>query len=93
MEKALLFTRDNCRLCAKTKKFISELDEDLTGHLKMLSKEKHTALVQAYRIQFYPTVVLLDYRGFEIDRMTGGEAIRFYLESFLSTIHQNASSL
>lgn len=93
-DRAVLFTKEDCAPCLNTKSFIDrEVPEDLIGYLSILQKENHTALVNAYNLRLFPTLLILDYRGIEIDRIVGGKAVRENLIQFLTTIHQHASSL
>ena len=89
---AVLFTKENCKPCELTKTFVAEeVDPLFYEYLSIFRKENHTALVTAYNLETYPTLLIVDAEGFEIDRVVGGKAIRSLLNQFLTEIH-NARS-
>ena len=86
-EHAVLFCKENCAPCLNTKKFIAEkVPNDLLAGLSILQKEKQTALVELYGLELYPTLLILDKEGHEIDRCVGGKNIRANITQFLTEI-------
>jgi len=88
--KAILFTKENCPPCLKTKEFINvALNETLVAeHLVIMKKENHSALVAAYELEKYPTLLIVNKEGEETVRVMGGERIRHHLQYILEGIHQ-----
>ena len=85
---AVLFSKENCAPCLATKGFIHEsVDDHLKEHLSILQKENHAALVQAYSLELYPTLLILDKGGRELDRVVGGKNVRACITQFLTEIH------
>ena len=85
----MLFTKDDCRPCQLTKEFINELLEaspGLSEALSILKKENHSALVEAYELDLYPTLLIVGPNGTELDRIVGGAAIRDCIEAELTYI-------
>ncbi len=92
---AVLFTKENCAPCTKTKEFIYDLLENslaLSETLSILKKENHSALVEAYDLNLYPTLLLVGADGNELDRVVGGAAIRDCIEERLVDIYREAHS-
>ena len=88
-EHAVLFTKDDCLPCQLTKEFINELLEaspGLADALSILKKENHSALVEAYELDLYPTLLIVGPNGTELDRVVGGAAIRDCIEAELTSI-------
>ena len=86
-DRALLFTKDNCIPCELTKEFIrDEIQPELLAGLSKLRKEHHTALVETYEIDLYPTLLIIDSDGVEIDRCVGGKNVRANIHQFLTEI-------
>lgn len=84
---AVLFTKENCRPCTETKGFIHEnVPDDLKQHLSIFQKENHTALVIAYNLELYPTLLVVDKNGREMDRVVGGKKVRACINQFLTEI-------
>ena len=91
---AVLFTKEHCGPCIKTKKFIDDLFEaspGLADELSILKKENHSALVEAYGLQLYPTLLIVGPNGIELDRFVGGNAIRDVIEGKLTQIKEENS--
>lgn len=87
----MIFTKDRCAPCAKTKEFIYDLLENnlaLTETLSFLKKENHSALVEAYNLELYPTLLITGPNGMEIERVVGGAAIRDCIEERLIQIYR-----
>ena len=88
---AVIFTKENCGPCAKTKEFIYEVLErnlGLTETLSFLKKENHSALVEAYGLNLYPTLLIVGPNGLELERVVGGAAIRESIEETLINIYR-----
>jgi len=88
---AVIFTKDRCAPCAKTKEFIYDLLENnlaLTETLSFLKKENHSALVEAYNLELFPTLLITGPNGMEIERVVGGAAIRDCIEERLIQIYR-----
>ena len=83
---AVLFTKEACGPCIKTKDFIYDFLEHnlaLTETLSILKKENHSALVEAYELNLYPTLLITGPNGLEMERVVGGAAIRECIEDKL----------
>ena len=88
---AVLFTKEGCPPCIKTKEFITDLLDHnpvLVDCLSTLKKENHSALVEAYDLNLYPTLLILGVNGEELDRHVGGNAIRDVIEKELVEIYK-----
>ena len=88
---AVLFTKDKCKPCIQTKEFIYDLLENnlsLVDGLSFLKKENHSALVEAYELNLYPTLLIVGPNGTELDRVVGGAAIRDVIEKKLIEIYK-----
>ena len=88
---AVIFTKEKCGPCIKTKEFIYDLLENnlaLTETLSFLKKENHSALVEAYNLELYPTLLITGPNGHEFERVVGGQAIRDCIESKLVEIYR-----
>ena len=55
--------------------------------LSILKKENHSALVEAYDLNLYPTLIVGP-NGTELDRVVGGAAIRDVIEKKLIEIYK-----
>ena len=88
--KAILFTKENCPPCIKTKEFInSTIDEYLAAeHLVVMKKENHSALVAAYELDLFPTLLIVNGQGEETVRVVGGQRIRQHIKYILEGIRQ-----
>ena len=88
---AVLFTKEKCAPCMKTKAFITDfLDHHpvLIDSLSILKKENHSALVEAYDLNLYPTLLVVGPNGTELDRVVGGTAVRDCIEGKLNEIYK-----
>ncbi len=89
--RATLFTKEDCAPCLNTKKYIydnfcqDEADHRLLDVLTVLGKEDHPALIAAFEIDKFPTLIThLD--GEEFDRFVGGKSIRANLRYILTSL-------
>ena len=89
--RATLFTKENCAPCLNTKKYLfdnfyqDEGDQRLLDVLTVMRKEDHPALISAFEIDKYPTLIVqLD--GKEFDRFVGGKSIRANLRYILACL-------
>ena len=92
---AVLFTKEGCPPCTKTKEFIYDYLEAhpvLTEHLSFMKKENHSALVESYNLSLYPTLLVVGPNGLELDKVVGGAAIRDCIEAKLTAIHTENNS-
>ena len=86
---ACLFTKDHCLPCTKTKDYLREVlaeGDNLGQFISVLKKENHTALVTAYELDTYPTLLLVDSLGNEQARVVGGKKVREILPGMLKTL-------
>ena len=86
-----LFTKKACFPCQETKEVLHELfveDPDYGALCSVLQKENHSALVAAYDLEMYPTLLLVDSEGTEMTRLVGGAKVRKHLAGILLTIKQ-----
>ena len=92
---AVIFTKEKCGPCTKTKEFIYDLLENnlgLTETLSFMKKENHSALVEAYELNLYPTLLIVGPGGLELGRVVGGAAIRDCIEEKLVNIYRENNS-
>ena len=87
--RAVLFTKQNCPPCAATKEFVFALRTELTENLSLMQKENHSALVAAYELNLYPTLLVVDEYGKQLQKIVGGKAVRESLVNILNTIKHN----
>ena len=88
---AVLFTKEGCPPCIKTKEFAYDVLENNLGLAETLSfmkKENHSALVHAYELTKYPTLLVLGPNGLELERFMGGAAVREVLKDKLIEIYK-----
>ena len=88
---AVLFTKEKCGPCIKTKDFIYDLLENnlaLSETLSILKKEHPRALVEAYNLDLYPTLLIVGPNGVELERFVGGSLIRDVIEKQLIQIYR-----
>ena len=93
---AVLFTKDECAPCFKTKVHLHTLLNgypELSDSISVLAKENHPSLVEAYNLNLYPTLIITDQNikgdeSNEVHRIVGGQAIRDQLEDILTEIHK-----
>ena len=86
---ACLFTKEACLPCTVTKDYLSSLvreENDFANQVSILQKENHSALVAAYELEKYPTLLLVDNHGEELARLVGGKKVREYLPGILRTL-------
>ena len=88
--KAILFTKENCPPCIKTKEFINvAVDEYLAAeHLVVMKTENHSALVAAYELDLFPTLLLVNGQGEEMNRIVGGQNIRGQIQYILEGLRE-----
>ncbi len=88
--KAILFTKEDCLPCAQTKLFISDVcDEQLVhDYVVVMKKENHSALVAAYELELFPTLLLVNSQGEESSRVVGGKNIRTQLPYILKGLQE-----
>ena len=67
---------------------LSRAQPVLVDSLSILKKENHSALVEAYELNLYPTLLVVGPNGTELDRVVGGAAIRDCIEGKLNEIYK-----
>ena len=90
---AVLFTKEHCLPCTLTKDYLREIyeeDTDLANYISVMKKENHSALVESYELNLYPTLLIVGPNGLELDRIIGGQAIRSNLRVILIALRANA---
>jgi len=88
---AVLFTKEACKPCALTKEHLYDVLENNLGlneTISVMKKENHSALVEAYELNLYPTLLVVGPNGLEQERIVGGKAIREILEEKLIQIYR-----
>ena len=88
---ACLFTKEACPPCIKTKEFAYDILEKhlhLGETISFLKKENHSALVESYQLNLYPTLLIVGPNGLEIERIVGGKAVREVLEDKLIDVYR-----
>ena len=92
--RATLFTKENCAPCLNTKKYLfdnfyqDEGDQRLLDVLTVLRKEDHPALVAAFDLNLYPTLVIHE-DGKEVQKVVGGKNIRGNIRYILTELANN----
>ena len=75
---AVLFTKQDCGPCTKAKEhvhYLLEGEPSLGKYLSVMQKENHSALVEAYNLDLFPVLFIVDSLGNEMGRLTGGRAV------------------
>ena len=90
--RAVLFCKQNCGPCEATKDFVFALRPQLTEYLSIMQKENHSALVVAYDLELYPTLLVVDEYGKELQKIVGGKNVRENLVNILNTIRYNRNT-
>ena len=88
---ACLFTKEACPPCIKTKEHaydVLEKNLHLGETISFLKKENHSALVESYQLNLYPTLLIVGPNGLEIERIVGGKAVREVLEDKLIDVYR-----
>ena len=88
---AVLFTKEKCKPCISDQGVHlrpPRAQPSLTDGLSFLKKENHSALVEAYELNLYPTLLIVGPNGTELDRVVGGAAIRDCIEKKLIEIYK-----
>ena len=92
---AVLFTKENCGPCFKTKVHLTTLLQEypeLGDVISVMAIENHSALREAYGLNLFPTLLVVDQNikgeNDEVERIVGGKAIREVLEELLITIYK-----
>ena len=92
---AVLFTKENCGPCFKTKLHLSGVIQEnarLSEVISTLQVENHPTLRNAYGLDLFPTLIIVDQyiddgSNDEIERYVGGKAIRAILADKLKEIY------
>jgi hypothetical protein len=87
--RSVLFTKQDCLPCIQTKDALLnllKLNPSCGNYIATLEKENHSALVVAYELEMYPTLLVVDDKGEEVGRFTGGKKVREYLPGVLATL-------
>lgn len=90
--RAVLFCKQDCAPCQATKDFVFALRHQLTEYLTIMQKENHSALVEAYDLNLYPTLLVVDEYGHELQKIVGGKNVRENLVNILNTIRYNRNT-
>ena len=88
---AVLFTKEKCLPCELTKVKLLDIVTEHMGlneTISVLAKENHSALVEAYELKLYPTLLIVGPNGLEQERIVGGKKIREILEEKLIHIYR-----
>ena len=87
--KAVLFTKEGCPPCELTKEFIAEhVKAPFDEHLVVMKKENHSALVAAYELDLFPTLIVTGREGEPTLKVVGGKNIRAQINYILEGIHE-----
>lgn len=89
ISKAVMFTKEHCSPCIETKDYIKTFKDELLKYLVVLQKEHHSALVAAYELEKFPTLLLLNSKGEEVRRLVGGKDIQREIHNSLYQIYFN----
>ena len=88
-QRAILFTKEDCKPCELTKELVFALKPALHENLSVMKKENHSALVIAYELNLFPTLLIVDDHGEEIERIVGGQKIRDNIVNLLYTLNRH----
>ena len=87
--RAVLFTKEDCLPCTMTKNSLEKIRERFPSYgnaIHILKQEYHPSLVGAYKVDKFPTLVIVDQFGEEEGKIVGGETIREHLLGILFTL-------
>lgn len=91
---ALLFCKENCHPCAATKAYrdaiLTEAPQ-LGEFLSTLTVTADSQWRQTYSLNKFPTLIVVDDKGAEIERVVGGKNIRHILRGVLVAIRRERS--
>ena len=65
-----------------------KLSTRMPTNASIMKKENHSALVAAYGLTTYPTLLIVGPNGLELDNIVGGAAIRDCIEERLIQIYR-----
>jgi thioredoxin-related protein len=71
--------KERCRPCyaaSAALTYILNNNHSLTQYIHIYDKETVPELVTKYKTKLYPTAILVDEHGDEIERITGGKALK-----------------
>ncbi len=90
--KLVLFKKEGCEPCQKAQEALDNVLSycpQYEEHVAVMQKENHSALVAAYKLETYPTVLVLDRHCDEIKRGVGYKNLTIdFWHKALSKIHQ-----
>lgn len=72
--KLIFFKKHECLPCAQALENLNSVLEvypEYASYVTVMQKENHPALVAAYELELYPTVLILDQTNNEISRKVG----------------------
>ena len=75
----------------KTKEFAYDILEDNLGLAETLSfmkKENHSALVETYEVDLFPTLLVVGPDGMVLDEVVGGKNVRDVLKEKLIFVYR-----
>lgn len=91
--KLVFFKKKECGPClqaAENLGAVLDANPDLSRYVSVLQKEDHPALVAAFELEMYPTVLILDKESNEVGRKVGVRPLTSdWWEVALSFIHKN----
>ena len=89
---ALLFTKKECPPCLRTKQYVSRMlndESDLKEFITLFDKETQTQMVREYNLTLFPSLVVVDSDGIEVDRLVGGNVVTSNIRSVLLSMRAN----
>ena len=94
--KLVFFKKDDCGPCVQVMENLQKVlfnSPEYAELVTVMQKENHSALVAAYELSLYPTVLILDKDNNEISRKIGAKFLtQEWWESALSRIYALRSS-
>jgi len=84
----VLFKKENCPPCGRVAQRLESIisrEPNLVHQISVLRKEYHSALLSAYKIDMFPTMLLVNSNGEELERWIGGTACYDVLHDELKT--------
>ena len=77
-KRFVIFKKNNCTPCGRLQKYLDHYlpqHPEYEEHTSILQVENHSALREAYDIRLFPTLLIVDNEGIEVDRIVGGKNI------------------
>lgn len=94
--KVVLFKKEDCVPCENAAKSLdSVLDayQEYEPYVSVLNKDNHPSLLETYKIDIFPTALVMDHDSVEITRVIGGKNLSpKWWQRALRTIHMHRTN-